>query len=109
MAQHSTPLRRWIKRCIELGTPAVAAAVLWSVLVSAAGAQAPSTDGPAHANRHAGYETGTFSEFDSAPSILRGTLATTQENAFEGMWSAKGSIDGSPLNGFSRAVWSVTY
>jgi hypothetical protein len=64
---------------------------------------------PAGIGHQAGFETGTFSEFDGGPSILRGTLAATQETAFEGARSAKGSIDGSALNGFSRVVWSVAY
>jgi hypothetical protein len=59
--------------------------------------------------RQGGFETGTFSEFDGGPSFLRGTIATTQEQAFDGAWSAKGSIDGSPLNGFARVAWSVAY
>jgi hypothetical protein len=99
------------RRLTETAAASLATAAIALVGVPPAWGQTPTPGDPAASApvvHQAGFETGTFSEFD-APDILHGTLVTTQERAFDGAWAAKGSLDGSPRNGFSRVVWSVAY
>jgi hypothetical protein len=110
MVQHSMS-RRGVTGTVVAVLATVAIAIAF-VGVAHACAQPPAPDDPAWGappTHQAGFENGTFSEFDAPPSIVHGTLDTTQERSFDGSWSAKGSLTGSPLNGFSRVVWSVEY
>jgi hypothetical protein len=113
MARRSSP-SRWLAEvtAVALGV----AALLAFPLVTAVWAQDQigagddtTLPGPFDDVRfYGGFETGTFSEF-GWPSVLRGTLETTQEMAVDGAWSAKGSLEGSPRNSFSRVAWRVDY
>jgi hypothetical protein len=100
------------RRPTQIVAAVLATAAIALVGIPPARAQTPPPGDPASsaaALHKAGFETGTFSEFDMAPSILHGTLITTQDRAFDGGWAAKGSLDGTPFNGFSRVLWSVAY
>jgi hypothetical protein len=100
------------RRLAQIVAAVLATAAVALVGVPPAWGQAPAPDDPASsapALRQAGFESGIFSAFDVLPDILHGTLVMTQERAFDGAWAAKGSLDGSPRNGFSRVVWSVAY
>jgi hypothetical protein len=113
MAHRCRPTR-WLAQIAPVAL--AIAAMLASPVVSAAVAQDqsgagddPTLPGPFDDVRfYGGFETGTFSEF-GWPSVLRGTLETTQETAVEGAWSASGSVDGSSYNSFSRLAWPVDY
>jgi hypothetical protein len=89
-------------------SPARRPALIAAAVAALAGAVFAATSSAAVMPRHAGLETGSFSEFD-ATSVASGSLSVTSASAAAGSRSATAVYSGAGANGYARGQYEVDW